>query len=175
MCPIHRAFVLRDEWDIRAKREPLFSPAPRKPSSRPDPEQREGEVERPRISLPSPIHRVPHPWLALGHGWDIRTKHEPLLLSVHIRPKHSVHPGQMALPVGLEPLHHIAIQAKMNRRLPTRHYHPSLAPELRAQRLRLRRVPTRLILTARPQPFNLRRRMSHDSRSLFHLCSLSVR
>ena len=44
--------------------------------------QRHHELRPPHPNNEVASHRVPHPWLALGHGWDIGTKHEPSSLPV---------------------------------------------------------------------------------------------
>lgn len=96
-------------------------------------------------------------------------------LSFHIGSQHGVHARQVALASGLEPLRHIAVQAEMYGGLSARHDDTRAAPECRAEGLCLRRIRTGLILALLPHRFDLAKRVSHDSRFLFHPCPLSVR
>jgi hypothetical protein len=98
-----------------------------------------------------------------------------MFLGFDVRPEHGIHTGQVALPIGLKPVHHVTIQAKMNGGFPTRDDDAGAAPEISSQRLGLGCIGTCLVLTLFPHHPDLAKGVSDDGRFLVHLCSLSVR
>jgi len=98
-----------------------------------------------------------------------------MFLSFDISAEYGVHAGQVALPVFLEPIHHVTVQAKMNRGLPSRHYDAGATPEISSQRFALGCIGACLILALFAHYSDLAKGVSDDGRFLVHLCSLSGR
>ncbi len=98
-----------------------------------------------------------------------------MFLGLYVCPENGVHAGKVPLSVRLEPLHHIAVETKMNRSLSTGHDNTGALPEVRAERLCFGSIRTGLVLTSFPHSSDLFQGVSHDGRFLFHLCSLSGR
>ena len=98
-----------------------------------------------------------------------------MLLRFYIRSENRVHPGQVAFSIRLEPFDNIAIEAKVNGSLAARHDDAGTLPELRAERFSFRGIWAGLILAAFSHGSDLAKGVSHYSRFLVHLCSLSGR
>jgi len=98
-----------------------------------------------------------------------------VFLSLDICPENRIHAGKMTLSIGLEPLHHIAVEAKMNRSFTSRYDDAGALPEVRTERFGFRRIRAGFVLAPFAHGSDLAKGMSHDGRFLFHLCSLSGR
>lgn len=98
-----------------------------------------------------------------------------VFLSLDVCLEDRVHTGKVTLSVGLEPLHHIAVEAKVNGSFPSRHDDAGALPEVRTERLGFRRIRAGFVLAPFAHGSDLAKGVSHDGRFLFHLCSLSGR
>ena len=98
-----------------------------------------------------------------------------MFLSLNICPENGVHAGKVSLSIGLEPLHNVTVEAKMDGSFPPWHDDAGTHPEVRAERLGFRRIWTGFVLAPFPHGSDLTKGVSHYGRFLFHLCSLSGR
>ena len=69
-----------------------------------------------------------------------------VFLSLDVCLEHRIHAGKVTLSIGLEPLHHIAVEAKMNGGFPPRHDNPGAAPEVRTERFGFGRIRAGFVL-----------------------------
>src|ERR1039457_3800497 len=124
---------------------------------------------------------VPSMQCGAGHRAGTSDLAAPVLLrrdrflSLHIRSKHRVHTGKVSLPLCLEPIDDIAVEAKVNGSFPAGHNDAGTLPKARTERLGFGCIRAGLILAAFPHDSDLAKGVSHDGRFLFHLCSLSGR
>jgi hypothetical protein len=63
-----------------------------------------------------------------------------VFVRVHVGAQNSVHAGKVALALPLEPLEHVAVNAKMHGRFAARHDNPGTPPKIFADRLGFRRI-----------------------------------
>ena len=96
-----------------------------------------------------------------------------MFLSLDICPENRIHARKMTFSIGLEPLHHIAVEAKMNGSLPPRHDDAGAAPEVRTERLGFGRIRAGFVLAPCAHGSDPAKGVSRDGRFLFHPCSLS--
>jgi hypothetical protein len=98
-----------------------------------------------------------------------------MFLSFDIGSEYGIHSGQVAFSIGPKPVHHFAVQTKMNGGFPSRHDDAGAAPEIGSQRLGLWSIGTCPIFTLFAHHPDLAKGVSDDGRFLVHLCSLSGR
>jgi hypothetical protein len=98
-----------------------------------------------------------------------------VFLSLDVGLENGVHAGKVTLSIGLKPLHHVSVEAKMNGSFTSRHDDAGALPEVRTERLGFVRILAGFVLTPFAHGSDLAKGMSHDGRFLFHLCSLSGR
>jgi len=93
-------------------------------------------------------------------------------LSFNVCPEDRVHTRKVSPPIGLEPFHHIRVEAKMNGSFTSRHDYAGALPEVRTERFGFGRIRAGFVLAPFAPGSDLAKGMSHDGRFLFHLCSL---
>lgn len=98
-----------------------------------------------------------------------------MFLSLNIGPENRVHTGKVSLSIGLEPLHNVTVEAKMDGSFAPWHDDAGTHPEVRPERLGFRRIWTGFVLASFPHGSDLAKGVSHYGSFLFHLCSLSGR
>lgn len=98
-----------------------------------------------------------------------------MFLSFDICPENGIHPGEMPFSIRLEPVHNVAVETKVYGSFASWHHDTGAAPEVRAERIALRRIGTGFVVASIAHGSDLAKGVSHGSRFLVHLCSLSGR
>src|ERR1700722_4817995 len=98
-----------------------------------------------------------------------------VFLSLDICPENRIHASKMTFSIGLEPLHHITVEAKMNGSFTPRHDDAGALPEVRTERFGFGCIRAGFVLAPFAPGSDLATGISHDGRFSFHLCSLSGR
>lgn len=98
-----------------------------------------------------------------------------MFLGFHVGPEDGVHAGEVALAVGLEPVNDVAVEAEVDGGLAGRHDDAGGAPEVGAEGFGFGGGWAGGVFAAFAHGLDLAKRVSHDGRFQFHLCSLSGR
>lgn len=95
------------------------------------------------------------------------------MMSVDVCPEYGIHPGKVSLSICLEPLHDIAVEAKVNGGLPPRHIDTGAPPEVTTERWSFGSIGGGFVLALFAHCSDLAKGVSDDGRFRVHLCSLS--